>query len=48
MLLLALVFAACGKTSAPSDPNAPMQLMVPDHGAYTGAYMDFGDIEDVR
>src|SRR2546421_8997005 len=28
------------------DPNGPVEVLVPDHGAYTGAFMDFGDEED--
>lgn len=38
--------AACGKSTPPPNPSAPEQLAVPDHGAYTGAYIDFGDTED--
>lgn len=30
----------------PPQPEVPMTLQVPEHGAYTGAYMDFGDYED--
>jgi beta-mannanase len=28
------------------DPNGPVDVLVPEHGAYTGAFMDFGDVED--
>ena len=28
------------------DPNGPVEVVIPDHGAYTGAFMDFGDAED--
>ena len=28
------------------DPNAPVEVVLPEHGAYTGAFMDFGDAED--
>ena len=28
------------------SPRSPRQLVVPIHGAYTGAYIDFGDRED--
>ena len=28
------------------DPNGPVEVVVPEHGAYTGAFMDFGDEED--
>ncbi|MEA3188011.1 MAG: hypothetical protein QOD99_1841, partial [Chthoniobacter sp.] len=41
-----LLLAACTKPSTPPDPNAPRQLVVPEQGAYTGAYIDFGDTED--
>lgn len=43
---LALLGAAsCSKP--PSRPeNGPEKLLVPDQGAYTGAFIDFGDTED--
>ena len=28
------------------DPNGLVEVVIPDHGAYTGAFMDFGDAED--
>src|SRR5438132_14219747 len=28
------------------DPNGPVEVVIPGHGAYTGAFMDFGDAED--
>src|SRR2546423_14147435 len=28
------------------DPNALMEVLLPATGAYTGAFMDFGDTED--
>ena len=28
------------------DPNGLVEVAIPDHGAYTGAFMDFGDEED--
>jgi len=28
------------------DPNGPVEVAIPEHGAYTGAFMDFGDAED--
>lgn len=49
---LALAVASCDrpppKTIAPEAPSEQQQqrLVVPDHGAYTGAYIDFGDQED--
>ncbi len=50
-LLVALVLAGCGRKPA-TPPNAgsvvdqPPQLAIPAHGAYTGAYIDFGERED--
>src|SRR5437762_12590649 len=46
-LSLALALAGCSKPSDTKvDPNGPVEVVVPDHGAYTGAFMDFGDAED--
>src|SRR3989442_14929708 len=28
------------------DPNGPVEVVIPEHGAYTGAFMDFGEGED--
>src|SRR3989442_7215951 len=28
------------------DPNGPVEVVIPERGAYTGAFMDFGDEED--
>ncbi len=36
----------CAGQHAPAPPKKVPTLAVPDHGAYTGAYMDFGDQED--
>ncbi len=42
-----LAASGCQKRTAPALPsNTPMQLVVPEHGAYTGAFIDFGDTED--
>ena len=38
--------ASCKKAAlenAGIAPNAPVEVVIPDHGAYTGAFMDFGD-----
>ena len=48
---LALLFlsSSCEKhsASAPSaQPNESVEVALPEHGAYTGAYIDFGDQED--
>jgi hypothetical protein len=49
-----IFLCACGvsnscKRTAPQakvDPNGPVEIVLPEHGAYTGAFMDFGDTED--
>ena len=28
------------------DPNGPVEIVLPEQGAYTGAFIDFGDEED--
>ena len=47
---LALVaLCSCQKvplTNTRVDPNAPVEVLLPERGAYTGAFMDFGDAED--
>jgi Glycosyl hydrolase family 26 len=47
---LSLTVASCKKAgplqNARIDPNGPVEVVVPEHGAYTGAFMDFGDEED--
>jgi hypothetical protein len=46
-LSIVLAFAGCKRTaSSHLDPNAPVEVVIPEHGAYTGAFMDFGDAED--
>jgi hypothetical protein len=42
---LALLAGSCGKPPPPA-PTGPEKLLIPEHGAYTGAFMDFGDTED--
>ena len=47
-VLLLCLLAGC-KKSAPTvhvDPNGPVEIGLPERGAYTGAFMDFGDEED--
>jgi hypothetical protein len=48
VLGLALLLTGCKKptTAAQTDPNGPVEVVIPEHGAYTGAFMDFGDEED--
>jgi beta-mannanase len=44
-----LVVDGCRKkppVTAGTDPNGPVEVVIPEHGAYTGAFMDFGDEED--
>jgi len=44
---LSCIFTSCKKPTSPQiDANAPVEIVVPEHGAYTGAFMDFGDEED--
>lgn len=47
----AMLLAGCGRPAASGDqpdhaPKKPATLTVPAAGAYTGAYIDFGDHED--
>jgi Glycosyl hydrolase family 26 len=42
-------FTSCKKQAlqtAHIDPNGAVEVVIPEHGAYTGAFMDFGDEED--
>ena len=51
-LVSALVFTGCREQPAASAsqplqaPSPPLQLVIPERGAYTGAYLDFGEAED--
>lgn len=47
-LAIACELGGCGKaTVVPAlNPNAPVEIVVPARGAYTGAYVDFGETED--
>ena len=50
MMFLALL-GACDRPAQPVSPppqtnNAGSRLVTPEHGLYTGAYMDFGERED--
>jgi beta-mannanase len=40
-----LAIPSCSKPR-PAAANGPEKLLVPEKGAYTGAFMDFGDTED--
>lgn len=48
LLAASLLMTGCKPASTPvsPQPEGPQTLAVPDQGAYTGAYIDFGDIED--
>jgi len=49
LFIIAGGLASCkkpGLTNARIDPNGPVEVVIPEHGAYTGAFMDFGDEED--
>ena len=38
--------AGCGRPAEKTAVEGPEELMLPEQGAYTGAYIDFGDTED--
>ena len=47
--LVALLWLAACDRDAPhtkATANAPVEVVLPEKGAYTGAFMDFGDAED--
>src|SRR5947209_5125544 len=46
--LLVIVAIGCERHSniAPVESNQPVEVVIPQQGAYTGAYLDFGDEED--
>ena len=50
LLWCASALIGCGRKPGPdqrsASPSHPKQLIVPEHGAYTGAYIDFGERED--
>ncbi len=45
-LTLALIGCRERVAVAQVDPNGPVEVVIPQHSAYTGAFMDFGDEED--
>src|SRR6184192_1389408 len=47
-LTLIALASACHQRSKSEkfDPAAPVEVMVPEHGAYTGAFIDFGEAEE--
>jgi len=45
-VLALLAAASCTKSPPPAQDAGPEKLLVPEHGAYTGAFIDFGDTED--
>src|SRR2546430_16791503 len=48
LLTLIAVSSACHQRtkSDKSDNNASVEVIVPEHGAYTGAFIDFGEAEE--
>ena len=48
LIAIALGCVSCKRNVTPPapDPNAPVEVVIPEHGAYIGAFMDFGDTED--
>jgi hypothetical protein len=43
---LAFLAPGCGRTPPPPADQGPEKLIIPATGAYTGAFIDFGDTED--
>ena len=43
-----LALVGCHKQAAGDklNPNEPVEVVIPSHGAYTGAYIDFGEAEE--
>lgn len=48
IIVSALTLVGCHRPVAGPkvDPNAPAEVVVPGHGAYTGAFIDFGEAEE--
>jgi hypothetical protein len=48
LLTLIAVSSACHQRSKSEklDPAASVEVVVPEHGAYTGAFIDFGEAEE--
>jgi hypothetical protein len=46
--VLCVAFVSCRKPEpTPSvDPNSPVEVVIPEHGLYTGAFIEFGNEED--
>jgi hypothetical protein len=47
-IAVTLGITGCSKHVAVAqvDPKAPVEVVIPEHGAYTGAFIDFGEGED--
>src|SRR4030088_2043057 len=48
-VLFLLILVSCKKDALVNeniDPNGPVEIVIPEHGAYAGAFMDVGDEED--
>jgi beta-mannanase len=48
LVALTTILSACRENVATKklDPNAPVAVVIPQHGAYTGAFIDFGEAEE--
>ena len=46
MLLAVLFLCACDRPANPQPAIRNPQLVIPEHGLYAGAYIDFGERED--
>ncbi len=48
IILLTLLYSACHQRTKRDklDNNASVEVMAPAHGAYTGAFIDFGEAEE--
>ncbi len=47
LCVMAVVGFSCKKAAAPPEVfSGPVDLIIPEHQAYTGAYIDFGEKED--
>ena len=47
MFISSFLLAGCHRRAAEKlDPNAPVEVVIPEHGVYTGAFIEFGGEED--
>ncbi|HLW35563.1 MAG TPA: glycosyl hydrolase [Chthoniobacterales bacterium] len=47
-IAIAVFLCGCHRPAATQkiDPDSPVEVVIPEHGAYTGAFIDFGGEED--